>query len=137
MKKFLFLVVVLAAIAVGLMMTCPDRDAHREAIKGVVSKVVNSEMNNNSINGALASIGTAVAIEAVDAYLNSRRKQEDGEGRLNSSLIIRDHTFYNIGVVNHEDEFRMVSVGVFNHVFTISEDDARELIKEKLPSLKK
>jgi len=30
-----------------------------------------------------------------------------------------------------------VSVGVFNHVFTISEDDARELIKEKLPSLKK
>ena len=81
-------------------------------------------MNNNSINGALASIGTAVAIEAVDAYLNS-------------SLIIRDHTFYNIGVVNYEDEFRMVSVGVFNHVFTISEDDARELIKEKLPSLKK
>lgn len=124
MKKFLFLIVVLAAIAVGLMMTCPDRDAHHEAIKSVVSKVVNSEMNNNSIDGALASIGTAVAIEAVDAYLKS-------------SLIIRDHTFYNIGVVNHEDEFRMVSVGVFNHVFTISEDDARELIKEKLPSFKK
>ena len=26
----------------------------------------------------------------------------------------------------------MVSVGVFNHVFTISEDDARQLIKDKI-----
>lgn len=124
MKKFLFLLVVLGAIAVALMLTCPDRDAHKEAIKDVVTKVVNSEMDNNSINSALASIGTVIAIKTVDAYLNS-------------SLIIRDHTFYNVGVVNHEDEFRMVSVGVFNHVFTISEDDARELLKEKLPSLKK
>lgn len=124
MKKFLFLLVVLGAIAVAVMLTCPDRDAHKEAIKDVVTKVVNSEMDNNSINSALASIGTVIAIKTVDAYLNS-------------SLIIRDHTFYNVGVVNHEDEFRMVSVGVFNHVFTISEDDARELLKEKLPSLKK
>jgi hypothetical protein len=123
MKKFLFFIVLLVVMALVLIATCPDREAHRTAIKDVVAGVVNSEMNNQSLNEALASIGTAVAISTADAYLNS-------------SLMIRDHTFYNVGVIDYDGEFRMVSVGVLNHVFTISEDDARELIKDKLPSLK-
>ena len=42
MKKFLFLIVVLAAIAVGLMLTCPDRDAHREVWIPQQAKAVTS-----------------------------------------------------------------------------------------------
>lgn len=122
MKKFLILIVLVVVIAGALVATCPDREAHRTAVKDVLSGVINSEMDNQSINGALASIGTAVAVSAVDAYLNSK-------------LLIRDHTFYNVGVIDYDGEFRMVSVGVLNHVFTISEDDARQLIKDKLPSL--
>ena len=40
MKKFLFLIILLAAAAVGLIATCPDRNAHQEAIKSVVSEVL-------------------------------------------------------------------------------------------------
>ena len=119
MKKLLFFIVLLVVIGVGLVATCPSREAHLEAIKGITSSVVNSEMDKSAIDGALASIGTAVAVSAVDAYLNS-------------SLIIRDHTFYNVGVINYEGEFQMVSVGVCNHVFTISEEDAKKLLKDKL-----
>ena len=122
MKKLLFLILLLIVIAGALVATCPDKEAHREAVKGVMAGVINSEMDQSKIEETMASIGTMLAVSAVDAYLKS-------------NLVIRDHTFYNIGVISYRGEFRMVSVGVLNHVFTISEDDARKMIKENLPKL--
>ena len=120
MKKFLIFLAVVGAILVALMATTPDKSMHHETIKAVMSKAVNAELRENHIEGALASIGSVVAMNAVDKFLNT-------------SLIIRDHTFYNIGVVDYEGEFQMVSVGVFNHVYTFNEDQARRMIKSKLP----
>ena len=108
MKKLLFFIVFLVVVGVALVATCPDREAHKEAVKSVASAVVNAEMDQSGIDETLASIGTMLGVSAVDAYLNS-------------SLIVRDHTFYNVGLINYKGEPRMVSVGVFNHVFTISE----------------
>ena len=124
MKKFLFLLFLLAVIAVTLMATCPDKKAHHEALKDVASKVINAEMLNSKIDESMASIGTMLAINVVDAYLSS-------------NLILGDHTFYNIGIVFYKGEPQAVSVGVFNHVFTIDEDTAKEIIKDKisLPNL--
>ena len=124
MKKFLFFLFLLAVIAVSLMATCPDKKAHHEALKDVASKVINAEMLNSKIDESMASIGTMLAINVVDAYLSS-------------NLILGDHTFYNIGIVIYKGEPQAVSVGVFNHVFTIDEDTAKEIIKDKisLPNL--
>ena len=113
MKKLLFFIIMLGAIGIGLMTTCPTREDHLAAIKDVSSKVVNSEIDK-SVGGALASIGTPVAVKAIVAYLQS-------------NLIIK-----NIGGVDYEGEFRIVSVGICNHVFTVSEEDAKKLIKDKL-----
>ena len=119
MKKFLFFIVLLAVMALVLIATCPDKATHHEAIKSVMSEVINAEMDNSSIDGSLASIGTVLAINLVDSYLNS-------------NLMVRDRTFYNVGVVSYNGEFRMVSVGVLNHVFTIDKETAREFLKDKL-----
>jgi len=119
MKKFLFLIVLLVAVGLTLMATCPEREAHMEAVKIVTTSVVNSEMDQSGIDGAIASIGTALGVNVVDAYLKN-------------NLVIRDHTFYNVGTINYEGEPRIISVGIFNHVFTIDEETAREYIKEKV-----
>lgn len=119
MKKLLFLIVLLIAMAIGLVMTCPDRLAHYEALKGIASEVINAEMNESQVEETMASIGTVLAVNVVDAYLKS-------------NLIVRDHTFYNVGVITYDGDFRMVSVGVFNHVFTIDKETARQIIKDKL-----
>ena len=119
MKKLLFFIVLLVVIAVTLMMTCPDKTAHYEAVKGIASEVINDEIKESKIEETMASIGTVVAINVVDAYLKS-------------NLMVRDHTFYNVGVITYEGDFRMISVGVFNHVFTIDKKTAREIIKAKL-----
>ena len=122
MKKFLvsmaFALSALVIIGVVLMATRPDREAHKEALKSVASAVVNAEMDQSGIEETIASIGTMLGISAIDVYLST-------------NLVVRDHTFYNVGTINYEGLPRMVSVGLFNHVFTISEEDARQLLKDK------
>ena len=122
MKKFLIFIGIIAAIAIALMATAPDKQQHHDTIKEVLSRAVNAELRDNNIDGAVASIGSVFAMNAVDEFLNR-------------SLLIRDHRFYNIGVIDYDGEFQMVSVGVFNHVYTFDENQARELIKTKIKDL--
>ena len=122
MKKFLIFIGIIAAIAFALMATTPDKQQHHDTIKEVLSRAVNAELRDNNIDGAVASIGSVFAMNAVDEFLNR-------------SLLIRDHRFYNIGVIDYDGEFQMVSVGVFNHVYTFDENQARELIKTKIKDL--
>ena len=49
MKKFFYLILFIVGVGVLLISTCPDQQAHHDAIKGVVSEVVNSEVDQNSI----------------------------------------------------------------------------------------
>ena len=104
MKKFLIFLIVLAVLGLALIATSPSREQHCTTIKGVLSGVINAEMNQkaseNGISEAIASIGTALAINAVDAYVGN-------------TLVLRDY-------------------GILNHVFTISEDDALQLLHDKL-----
>ena len=120
MKKFLFLIVFLAVIAGALIATCPDRNAHLEAIKSVVSEVANEEMDkqSNILTTGLASISTMLTINMADTYLKS-------------NLIIRDHTLFNIGYISYNDDLRMISFGILNHVFTLDKETAKEMMKEK------
>jgi hypothetical protein len=124
MKKFLFLIVFLAVVAGALIATCPDRNTHLEAIKSVVSEVANEEMDkqSNILTTGLASISTMLTINIADSYLKS-------------NLIIRDHTFYNIGYINYNDDLRMISFGILNHVFTLDKETAKEIMKEKSETL--
>ena len=109
-------------VAIALMATTPDKQQHKEAIKSVFVSAVNAELRENHIDGAVGSIATVAAITGIDAFLNH-------------SLIIRDHRFYNIGVIDYEGEFQMISVGAFNHVWTLNEDQARQIIKQKMKTL--
>ena len=122
MKKFLIFIGIIVVIAIALMATTPDKQQHHDTIKEVLSRAVNAELRDNNIDGAVASIGSVFAMNAVDEFLNR-------------SLLIRDHRFYNIGVIDYDGEFQMVSVGVFNHVYTVDENQARELIKTKIKDL--
>ena len=121
MKKFLFLIIFLSAAGLLLMVTCPDRTAHHEAIKGVVSEVVNSEVNknNNVFSSGLASISTMMAVNLADSYLKN-------------NLLLRDYILFNIGYIDYQGELRIVSFGILNHIFTIDKETAKEVIKDTL-----
>ena len=124
MKKFLIFLGVIAIAALALMVTTPDRQQHVDSIKSVMTGAVNAELRDNSVEGPLASIASATATMAVEKYLNT-------------NSLVRDHRFYSLGFIDNNGEFQIVSVGVFNHVYTFNEDQAREMIKKKLGSMLK
>ncbi len=122
MKKFLIFLGIIAVVAVALMATTPDRQQHVDTIKSVMTETVNAELRENNIDGPLGSIASAAATMAVDKYLST-------------NFLVRDHRFYSLGFIDYNNEFQMVSVGVFNHVYTLDEEQAREMIKKKLNPL--
>ena len=122
MKKFLFFLGIIAVVAVALIATTPDRQQHVDTIKSVMTGAVNAELRENNIDGPLGSIASAAATMAVDKYLST-------------NFLVRDHRFYSLGFIDYNNEFQMVSVGVFNHVYTLDEEQAREMIKKKLNPL--
>ena len=122
MKKFLIFLGIIAVVAVALMATTPDRQQHVDTIKSVMTGAVNAELRENNIDGPLRSIASAAATMAVDKYLST-------------NFLVRDHRFYSLGFIDYNNEFQMVSVGVFNHVYTLDEEQAREMIKKKLNPL--
>ena len=122
MKKFLIFLGVIAIFAVALMATTPDRQQHADTIKSVMAGAVNAELRENNIDGPLASIASVAATTAVNTYLNT-------------SFVVRDHRFYSLGFIDYNNEFQLVSVGVFNHVYTLNEEQAREMIKKKMKPL--
>lgn len=122
MKKFLIFLGIIAVVAVALMATTPDRQQHVDTIKSVMTGAVNAELRENNIDGPLGSIASAAATMAVDKYLST-------------NFLVRDHRFYSLGFIDYNNEFQMVSVGVFNHVYTLDEEQAREMIKKKLNPL--
>lgn len=122
MKKFLIFLGIIAVVAVALMATTPDRQQHVDTIKSVMTGAVNAELREKKIDGPLGSIASAAATMAVDKYLST-------------NFLVRDHRFYSLGFIDYNNEFQMVSVGVFNHVYTLDEEQAREMIKKKLNPL--
>ena len=122
MKKFLIFLGIIAVVAVALMATTPDRQQHVDTIKSVMTGAVNAELRENNIDGPLGSIASAAATMAVDKYLST-------------NFLVCDHRFYSLGFIDYNNEFQMVSVGVFNHVYTLDEEQAREMIKKKLNPL--
>lgn len=122
MKKFLIFLGIIAVVAVAFMATTPDRQQHVDTIKSVMTGAVNAELRENNIDGPLGSIASAAATMAVDKYLST-------------NFLVRDHRFYSLGFIDYNNEFQMVSVGVFNHVYTLDEEQAREMIKKKLNPL--
>ena len=122
MKKFLIFLGIIAVVAVALMATTPDRQQHVDTIKSVMTGAVNAELRENNNDGPLGSIASAAATMAVDKYLST-------------NFLVRDHRFYSLGFIDYNNEFQMVSVGVFNHVYTLDEEQAREMIKKKLNPL--
>lgn len=119
MKKLLVFLCILGVAALVLMVTKPDRQQHLDTIQTVVSKAVSAELRDYHIDGDLGSVVSMTATAGINQFLNS-------------SLMVREHTFYNIGVISYDNNFQMVSVGVLNHVYTLNEEQARHIIRTKL-----
>ena len=119
MKKGFYFAIVILILAGFATLSCPDKKAHTTAIMEVVNEAVNEEMppSESDLDNGLNVFFTSVGLKVAEYVLNQKMK-------------VDNYFVCSIGIISTEDESRIVSVGVFNHIFTFSSDDLKKELKD-------
>jgi len=102
-KGVLILLVVLVAVF-GIIMTCPDKSAHQNAI---TDKVVNI-IKNDSVASAtgIGTLGAGVITKFVDAAVAN-------------VVTVNNYYIFSLGTVRYGKDKVVVSIGLLHHVFCL------------------
>ena len=115
--------IIAAAVVVALLgiavVTCPDKQAHKDAILSVINEKLNENIQKNTKDGdeSLAVLGASLGT-SISGWI------------LDSGLTVDNRFIYSVGQFNTGKEIKKVSVGVFGHVFTFSKEDVDKILKE-------
>ena len=121
MKKLLLLIVILAIALVGVI-TCPQKEAHKDALMKLVNVALDTELSKHAETEeeiGFAMLGSVIGSGIIEIVVDKK-------------LLVDNYFVCSIGRVVFEGEEKIVSVGVFNHVFTMSEEKLKEKLKNSL-----
>lgn len=120
MKKLTMTLLALIAIAVVMIMTCPDAEAHKNAFKEAANQAVTNELSTVGDNAGLTQLlGGVIGNYFVDNIVDSR-------------MFVKNYFVCSVGFLNSLDgsEPQLVTVGLFNHVFSPTAEQIRESIDQ-------
>jgi len=101
---------VLCLLLVAMALTCPGKDAHKDAVSNEVRKTVGEMQEQDMPWGVIGDIMmSGIASMAVDQM-----------------LVVDDYVFFSTGSIHYGDRSRTVSFGIFNHVFTFDAEYVRQ-----------
>lgn len=116
-KKTATLVITLFVILL-MALTCPDKQAHTEAIRSAVSGYVNETLSQRGDNGnVMGFLGSLFVGKLAEVYLDN-------------SLEVSNYLLFSVGRITYDGTTRVVSVGAFNHIFTSDKDDIRRALQK-------
>lgn len=112
-------VIVIIVLLVVAVITCPDKNAHKEAILGVINEKITESIQTSSQEGedVLSVLGATLGT-SVSGWV------------LDKGLIVDNYFIFSVGKFNTGQDYRTVSVGVFGHVFTFSKEDVDKYLQE-------
>lgn len=119
MKNTLSFILVIAIILVGVM-TCPQKEAHKDALMKLVDSALDSELYkraNTEEEKGFAMIGSFLGSGIAEIFLDKK-------------LLVDNYFVLSVGRIVFEGEEKIVSVGLFNHVFTEDEKALKERLKD-------
>ena len=117
MKKFLIIILILVVAAGTCVVSCPDKTAHTEALKGVLNAAFTEEMGGNNSDDPLAMVGSMIGTGI-------------GGIVIDNMLKVDNYFVCSVGTITFDGKTRVVSVGVLNHVFAPGEDGLRKAVKD-------
>lgn len=102
-KGVLILLVVLVAVF-GIIMTCPDKSAHQNAITDRVVNII----KNDSVASAtgIGTLGAGVITKLVDAAVTN-------------VVTVNNYYIFSLGTVRYGKDKVVVSIGLLHHVFCL------------------
>ena len=113
LKRTLIVIVVIVVAAAGAaLVTCPDKQAHKDAILAVVNEKIDEELQTDDaglqvLSSLFGTIGSGIAGRVIE-----------------NRLVVENHFLWSTGKIKDFDgDYQLVSVGVFGHIFTFSKED--------------
>lgn len=111
MKKTLLIVLALL-IVIGLVavVTCPKKDAHKEAITNIAKQIFNDSLAVTTKDDATLLTASTIGYGLIDYVIDSR-------------LVVNNYFVFSTGDLQRLDgKSYIVSVGAFGHIFTIKKE---------------
>ena len=121
MKKVLIAITAVSIVCAAAVVTCPDKQAHKDAIMAVVNEKINEELKTDDaewqgLSALFGSLGTGIA-----------------GGIIENRLVVKNHFLWSTGEIQNLDgEYDRISVGVFGHIFTFNKEDLDKAIDNAL-----
>lgn len=122
MKKFLISLIVILCLAGVCIVTCPDRQAHKDTLMALVNNKINTEVNKADLGDELSLLGSSIGSKLVGNMLDNR-------------LEVRNHFVYSIGILQKDSGPQTVSVGLLGHVFTASQEKFDAYVDSQIENL--
>ena len=121
MRKVIISIVMAAAILMIVMaLTKPDDDAHYALVKAIVRSEVSNQLGNNKLVEEYGNVVLYEALGKANDYVDHR-------------LRIRNFICFTLGTVRHQDMTVPITLGIFNHVILIGdEDEIKKAIVKKM-----
>lgn len=122
MRNFLLFILIIVFISGFCIISCPDKEAHSEAIMENVNELIDEEATKDVTNEsekALALLASSLVSGISNLVIDSR-------------LSVDNYFLFSIGRVTFEGESRIVSIGMLNHVFTDINDNLKKEIEKRL-----
>ena len=117
---WLIALLILSILFATMVFTCPDRRDHEAAISEVTKAWVDDKVDENI--GGISGIGGAFG-----DLINKAIKELTGAGTdkiVSKYLDVKNYVVCSVGTVDvGNNENKIVSLGVFGHVFTFGEED--------------
>ena len=117
---WLIAALVLAILFATMVFTCPNRQAHEQAIQEVTKAWVGDKVDENL--GAITGVGGVFG-----DLINKALKELTGFGTdkvISNYLDVKNYVVCSVGRMSIGDnQDKMVSLGLFGHVFTFGKED--------------
>lgn len=117
MKKLIAIIVILA-VALVMALTVPDKKTHRETMMKAINEYVDEEATNMGIaDNGITRAGKKVLTKTI-------------EGVLTYKLEESNYFFFNTTHARIGGEDKLLSVGLFGHVFTFDKEMLRKELEK-------
>lgn len=117
MKKLLVLILIVA-VAVLMVLTCPDKKVHKRAMMKAIAEYIDEESDERGFGkNIFTEIGKGVVRSAASAAIDMKLK-------------VDNYYLFNTTHVNLNGEKKLLSVGLFGKVITFDKEMLREALEK-------
>lgn len=117
--KWLIALLILCVLLGVLVVTVPDREAHRQAIVGSSREWVGEKVEERNMGDILGEVIKWVSGKGADIAIDQL-------------LQVDNHFVYSTGKMMIGEKPKTISLGILGHVFTFGKDDIDKVLKEAM-----